>query len=59
MEAYFAKVIGVLTTLAPLHGCDGKADGIYTTDFPDGQLRFDTATLETTFVGNGKTRQNH
>jgi len=59
MEAYLAKVVGVLTALAPLHDCDGKADGSYTTDFPDGQLRFDTATLETTFVGAEKKRQNH
>ena len=58
IPAYLAKVVGVLNALPPLHGCDGKADGIYTTDFPDGQLRFNTTTLETTFVGNGKTRQD-
>ena len=40
----------VIPALANLHGYDGQADGIYTTEFDRGFLTLDTATSEISFT---------
>lgn len=52
---YLPQTVAIVTAAAkspsaPVHGFDGKEDGRLVTDFPSGQLRFDTATLQSEFV---------
>jgi hypothetical protein len=52
-DDYLPIVVSILNTMNAtrvLHGFDGRDDGKYITDFPDGRLIFDETTMETRFV---------
>jgi hypothetical protein len=55
-EDYLPIVVSILNTVnqaRPLHGFNGRNEGKYITDFPDGRLIFDEKSFETKFVPKG------